>query len=100
MIGRRPAIYAAMLTEGRTMSKLELVLQQYLSADPYNPDPVLVYVSQELIKDVKDLRFGYNGDLSYASYHRGISPFAVLAVPMETQAKRRKVQERASWATF
>jgi hypothetical protein len=100
MIGRRPAIYAAMLTEGRTMSKLELVLQQYLSADPYDPDPVVVYASQELIKDVKDLRFGYNGDLSYASCHRGISPFAVLTVPMETQAKRRKVQERASRATF
>jgi hypothetical protein len=77
------------------------VLQQYLSADPYDPDPVLVYASQELIKDVKDLRFGYNGDLSYASCHRGIiSPFAVLTVLMETQAKRRKVQERASQATF
>ena len=101
MIGHRPAIYAAMLTEGRTsMSKLELVLQQYLSADPYDPDPVLVYTSQELIKDIKDLRFGYNEDLSYASCHHGLSPFAVLTVPMETQVKRRKVQERASRATF
>jgi hypothetical protein len=92
MVGFRPAIYATMLTEGRTMSKLELALQQYLSAEPYDPDPVLVYALQELIKDIKDLRFGYNGDLSYVSCHRDIPPFAMITFLMEIQAKQRKVQ--------
>jgi len=82
-----------MLAEGRTIPKLELVLQQYLSPDPYDSDPVMVYASQELIKDAKDLRFGYDRDLSYAPCHRRISHFAVLTVPTETQSKRRKVQE-------
>ena len=45
MVGHRPAIYVAMLAEGRNMSKLELVLQQYLSPDPYDSDPSMMYAS-------------------------------------------------------
>ena len=41
-----------MLTEGRTMSKLELVPQQYLSVDPYDPDPVVVLPGLHVLREV------------------------------------------------
>jgi hypothetical protein len=95
----RPPIYAAMLTEGRTMAKVEAVLQRYFAPDPMDWDPVKIYVSAELTRDLKDLRFGYGNENTYDTCHRGISPFAVLQVSMEQQNKRRKIQERADRAT-
>ena len=95
----RPPIYSAMLAEGRTMPKVEAVLQQFL-APAYNDwDPIRIYVSAELVRDMKDLKFGWGNENTYDTCHRGISPFAVLQVSMEQQTKRRKVQERADRAT-
>ena len=82
-----PAIYATMLVEGRTVPKVEAVLQNFLLPTDEELDPVKVYVSPELVRDIKDLRFGYDNDLSFENCHRGISPFAVMAVAMEHQAK-------------
>ncbi|KAI2497676.1 hypothetical protein MHU86_16805 [Fragilaria crotonensis] len=95
----RPPIYAAMLTEGRTVAKVEAVLQRFFAPEPTDWDPVKVYVSTELTRDVKDLRFGYGNENTYDTCHRGITPFAVLQVSMEQQNKRRKIQERADRAT-
>ena len=95
----RPPMYAAMLTEGRTVAKAEAVLQRYFAPDPTDWDPVKIYVSTELTRDMKDLRFGYGNENTYDTCHRGISPFAVLQVSMEQQNKRRKIQERADRAT-
>ena len=82
-----PAIYATMLVEGRTLPKVEAVLQNFLLPTDEELDPVKVYVSPELVHDIKDLSFGYDDDLSFENCHRGISPFAVMAVAMEHQAK-------------
>jgi hypothetical protein len=95
----RPPIYSAMLAEGRTMPKVEAVLQQYLAPAHNDWDPIRIYVSAELVRDMKDLKFGWGNENTYDTCHRGISPFAVLQVSMEQQTKRRKVQERADRAT-
>lgn len=95
----RPPIYAAMLTEGRTMAKVEAVLQRFFEPIATHWDPVKIYVSTELTRDIKDLRFGYGNENTYDTCHRGISPFAVLQVSMEQQTKRRRIQERADRAT-
>lgn len=96
----RPPIYATMLEEGRTLAKVEAVLQQYLRPLESDLEAVKIYVSPELVRDIKELRLGYDNDLSFENCHRGISPFAVMAVTVEHQAKRRRIQERAERATF
>jgi hypothetical protein len=96
----RPPIYAMLLAEGRSMVKVEAVLHKLMAPALDDWDPVRVYVSQELVRDMKDLKFGWGNENTYDTCHRGISPFAVLQVSMEQQTKRRKTQERADRATF
>ena len=76
------------------------MLQNYLTATADELDPVKIYVSPELVRDVKDLRYGYDNDLSFENCHRGIPLFCVMAVTVENQAKRRRVQERAERSIF
>ena len=47
-----------------------------------------------MAKDLKELNFGYNNDLSYDTSHRGLSPFAVIGVSMLEASKRRR---HADW---
>ena len=96
----RPPIYAVFLAEGRSMVKVEAVMQKFLSPAPTDWDPIRVYVSQELVRDMKDLKFGWGNENTHDTCHRGISPFAVLQVSMDQQMKRRKTQERADRATY
>ena len=96
----RPPIYATILAEGRSMVKVEAVLQKFMAPAADDWDPIRVYISQELVRDMKDLKFGWGNENTYDTCHRGISPFAVLQVSMEQQTKRRKTQERAERATF
>ena len=96
----RPPIYAVILAEGRSMVKVEAVLQKFLAPASDDWDPIRIYVSQELVRDMKDLKFGWGNENTYDTCHRGITPFAVLQVTMEQQTKRRKTQERADRATY
>ncbi len=82
------------------MARVEAVLQQFLAPNPGDWDPIRIYVLAELVRDVKDLKFGWGNENTYDTCHRGISLFAVLQVSMEQQNKRRKVQERADRATY
>ena len=96
----RPPIYAVFLAEGRSMVKVEAVLQKFLTPTPNDWDPIRVYISQELVRDMKDLKFGWGNENTHDTCHRGISPFAILQVSMDQQTKRRKTQERADRATY
>jgi hypothetical protein len=82
------------------MVKVEAVLQKFLAPAPDDWDPIKLYVSQELVRDVKDLKLGWGNENTYDTCNRGISPFAVLQVTMDQQTKRRKTQERAERATY
>lgn len=95
----RPPIYTALLTEGRTLSKVDAVLTNFLEPDPESELPIHIFVTPEMVKDVKDLRFGYNRDYSYETCHRGISPFAVVAITQANASSRRRAQDRAARAT-
>ena len=96
----RPPIYAVFLAEGRSMVKVEAVLQKFLAPAPDDWDPIRLYVSQELVRDMKDLKLGWGNKNAHDTCHRGTSPFAVLQVSMDQQTKRRKTQERADRATY
>jgi hypothetical protein len=49
-----------------------------------------------MAKDIKELSFGFNNDLSYDTSHRGISPFTVIGVSMMVASKRRRHADRFS----
>lgn len=96
---RAPPIYSELITEGRTTTSVQRVLEARTAPGEHDFDPIPIYISSEMAKDVKDLAFGYGGDLSYETCHRGLSPFAVIAVSMEQQSKRKRQQELARRAT-
>lgn len=76
------------------------MLQKFLTPTPNDWDPISVYVPQELVRDMKDLKFGWGNENTHNTCHCWISPFAVLQVSMDQQTKRCRTQERADWATF
>jgi hypothetical protein len=82
------------------MVKVEAVLQKFMAPAVDDWDPIRVYILQELVRDMKDLKFGWGNKNTYDTCHWGISPFAVLQVLMEQQTKRWKTRERAERATF
>jgi hypothetical protein len=97
----RPPIYAVFLAEGRLMVKVEAVLQKFLAPAPDDWDPICLYVSQELVRNIKeDLKLGWGNENVHDTCHRGMSPFAVLQVSVDQQTKRRKTQEQADRATY
>ena len=65
------------------MAKVEAVLQQFLAPAANDWDPIRIYVLAELARDMKDLKFGWGNENTYDTFHRRISPFAVLQVSME-----------------
>ena len=44
------------------MVKVEAVLQKFMAPAPNNWDPISVYASQVLVRDMKDLKFGWGGN--------------------------------------
>eukprot|EP00978_Attheya_sp_CCMP212_P021796 scaffold64079_cov54-Attheya_sp.AAC.4 len=52
-----------------------------------------------MVADVKALNFGFGGDTSYSTCHRGISPFTVAAVSQENASFQWRMQERTRWST-
>jgi hypothetical protein len=92
-----------MLAEGRSMAKVEAVLQKFLAPAPDNWDrPVIrIYVSAELSRNMKDLKFGWGNKKTYGTCHRRILPFTVLQVSTmeQQQNKCRKVQKCPDRAT-
>lgn len=95
-----PPVYATILLEGRTMNKIDGVLNQYLKPDYDDDDPVDIFVTSDMVRDMKDLRFGYQGDTSYATCHRGLTIFAVVSVDQEEVSARKRARERAAKVTF
>jgi hypothetical protein len=62
-------------------------------------DPGLVYISPELVSDIKDCKYGLGWDTSYRNCHRGISPFAVPHMSMRHQQERSAYQDRLTQAS-
>jgi hypothetical protein len=58
-----------------------------------------VYVSAELVSDVKECKHGLGWDTSYRNCHRGISPFAVPHMSMKHQQECNAYQDRLQQVT-
>ena len=75
------------------MVKVEAVMQKFLSPASNNWDPIRVYVSQELVREMKDLKFGWGNENTHDTCHRGISPspsFRYLWTSERSDARPRK----------
>jgi hypothetical protein len=90
-----PEIFVRMLEEGRTKVRTQALMRELLSPDEDDMfNAVHILVTEEMAKDFKDLNFGFNGDTSYTSCHRGISPFMVIPVSMTQASQRQRAAER------
>jgi hypothetical protein len=86
-----------MLEEGRTTARAKALLGDVFQPDDiYSLAAVHIHMTANLAKDVKELNFGYNHDLTYDNCHRGLSPFAMIGVSMATASKRRRHEDRFS----
>jgi hypothetical protein len=94
-----PEIYSRMLEEGRTTSRIKALLEDtFRPDDDFSLEAVHLGVTDEMAKDLKELNFGFNRDLSHDTSQRGISPFAVIGISMATASRRRRQAERYSRA--
>jgi hypothetical protein len=94
-----PPFHNNLLAEGRTKKGTEAVLAQALRPSDDSDDPGLIYVSPELVSDIKDCKYGLGWDTSYRNCHRGLSPFAVPHMSMRHQQERSAYQDRLGRAS-
>jgi hypothetical protein len=94
-----PPFHENLLAEGRTKKVTGAVLAQALRPSDDSDDPGLIYVSPELVSDIKDCKYGLGWDTSYRNCRRGLSPFAVLHMSMQHQQERSAYQERLCQAS-
>jgi hypothetical protein len=90
-----PELYTRMLEEGRTTVRIKALLEDiFRPVDLFSLESVQLSATEEMAKDVKNLNYGHNNDLSYESSHRGVSPFTVIGISMATASRRRRQAER------
>jgi hypothetical protein len=98
MIMSLSPFHKRLLAEGRTKRSLEAVLAQMLRPND-SDDPGLIYVSPNLVADIKDCKFGLGWDKSYRHCHRGLSPFSVPHMLLKHQQEHQVVADRLSKAS-
>jgi hypothetical protein len=90
-----PELYTRMLEEGRMTVRIKALLEDtFRTVDLFSLESAQLSATDEMAKDVKNLNYGHDNDLSYESNHRGISPFAVIGVSMATASQRRRQADR------
>jgi hypothetical protein len=88
MLTDLPPFHHVSLAEGCTKRGTETVLAQALRPDEHSNDPGLIYVSPELVANMKECKYGLGWDTSYKNCHRGLSLFAVLHMSLQHQQER------------
>jgi hypothetical protein len=94
-----PTFHGLLLAEGRSTKGTTSALAVALKANPSRGDPGLIYISPDLVKDIKDCNYGFGGEKSYGNCHRGISPFSVPHTSLKLQQERRVYQDRLALAS-
>jgi hypothetical protein len=84
-----------MLEEGQTTARIKALLEDiFRPTDMFSLESVQLNATDDMAKEVKNLNYGYNNDVTYESCHRGISPFAVIGISMATASRRRRQADR------
>jgi hypothetical protein len=89
-----PEVFTRMLEEGRTKIRTQAVMRELLNPDEDDMfNAIQVLVTEEMASDFKNLDFGFNGDASYSTCHRGVSPFMVIPVSLAQASQRRRAAD-------
>jgi hypothetical protein len=84
-----------MLEEGHTKVCTQAVMRELLNPDEDDMfNAIQVLVMEEMARDFKNLDFGFSRDASYATCHRGISPFMVIPVLLAQASQRCRAADR------
>lgn len=86
-----PLCLEELIKEGRTTAGVTRVLQKRLRPRIDSDNPTRIFLSADLVKDIKDLNFAFDGEVDFEDCHRGLSPFAV---PYSALAKNKKAKKR------
>jgi hypothetical protein len=94
-----PELYPRMLEEEgpRTSARGIVLLEDVFQLDDlFSLSAVHIHVTGDLIKDVEELNFGLNNDLTYDNCHHGLLPFAIIGVSMAMASKSRHPEDQFS----
>lgn len=95
-----PEFYGRMLEEGRKKAQVKALLEQLLRpTDPNDLNNVPVTTTDDMAEDMRKLDFGFSGDVTHITCHRGISPFSVLSMSPAAINLRKRKANRANQAT-
>jgi hypothetical protein len=95
-----PPIYDKITKDGRTKAAVRAAMEAEYRETTLSPEiPSSVFLSTQLVSDVKDVNFGWQQNQAYASCHRGVSPFAVPHTSIESHSALRDLEEDAERAT-
>ena len=83
-----------LLAEGHTKRDTEALISQALRLDEHIDNPRLIYVSPELVDDLKDCKYRLGCYTSYKNNHRGISTFYVPHMSLHHQQGRKAYQDK------
>jgi hypothetical protein len=85
-----PELYPQMLEDGRATARVKALLGGVFQPNNiYSLSAVHIHMTADLAKDVKELNFRYNNDLTYDNCHCGLSPFAIIGVSTAMASKCR-----------
>jgi hypothetical protein len=95
-----PPIYGKICEDGRSVAAVRASMEQeYHETTLTSEIPSSVFLSTQLVSDVKEIKFGWQESHAYSSSHRGISPFAVPHTPIEAHSALRALEEDSAAAT-
>jgi hypothetical protein len=95
-----PPIYDKITEDGRTKAAVRDAMErEYRTTTMVAEFPSSVFLSTQLVTDIKDLKFGWQGSSAFDSCHRGISPFSVPHSSIEVHQRLRAMEEDADQAT-
>ena len=94
-----PPIYNKITEDSRTRAAVRDAMElEYRSTTMVSEFPVCVFLSTQLVTNVKELKFGWQGSTSFESCHGGISPFSVPSSSLEVHQRLRALEEDAELA--
>jgi hypothetical protein len=97
-----PPFYRDWVKDGKTKEAARTWLTHYIQSNgpATRLHPSTIYVSDDIVNDVKALNFGRGGELTYVDCHRGLSPFMCPAVGAKKRKEMDKACERQTRATL
>jgi hypothetical protein len=97
-----PPFYSDWMKDGKTKEAARTWLTHHIQSNgpTMRLHPSTIYVSDDMVNDIKALNFRRGGELTYADCHRGLSPFMCPSVGAKKRKEMDKKQERHAQATL